>query len=724
MVGATHLFAQGADLAQSGQAVDPSATVSTKHEPKVSVALRAPEDINTAPGIVSVLTEDDIKQFGANSLVDLLNRLTAVYVLSTYTYPDNIISIRGDTTDQYNTRVLFTIDGRPVRESIFLGDNRTLHTTFPLSAVKQVEILRGPSGVIYGASAFTGVVNVVTKGWEGKDDYLASVTYGSFDRKQAQARLSKKLGGLEVTADLNVLNDDGWNFVAKDSHSGNGKNSPAPFTRGTSMSQDGLGVNGKLKYEDFVATVYYGQNTQGSFGNNALWGPKFNSSTITNTTYSTETTAPENTSPSYLSSVERLEFKTYSQRLFVDVSYAKQVSDLWKTSASVTYNRYDSNFYYISSIEPLRVAHANDWIANWTNTFTFSPILKLAFGMQMWERNAEGREPVFASDGKTDYNLYSLNATTNPANSPFVPQSAENFYTTYLLATYKPLDILHLVAGVRANKAPGIPLVDFVPEASGVLIFSENVTAKLIYSGSFRSPSISERYRISYSTSGDPNLQPERNRAVQAQLNYYQENFRISLSGFQTNGWGLISRDSSKYKNFSSAQARGVELDGFYTYSDFLVNYGISYQRAVTNSANAGKTTESYRNVYDFYGAPTFLAKIGLGYNFQNGVQLGLYDQFVGVSPSPVPPISTSATTVVTNPAASPYHWVTLNARFELNRFFSVGQQGKNLLTLNLYGQNLLNQKVYFTEFVNNNDVTTIPGRPGQSFYGTISYQF
>ena len=64
---------------------------------------------------------------------------------------------RSNNTD----RTLFLVNGN--EENDFWGNWVYWAKQFPLTHVKQVEIVYGPASTMYGANAFLGVVNVVTK---------------------------------------------------------------------------------------------------------------------------------------------------------------------------------------------------------------------------------------------------------------------------------------------------------------------------------------------------------------------------------------------------------------------------------------------------------------------------------------------------------------------------------------------------------------------------------
>lgn len=100
----------------------------------VSVASKRAESPDEAPGVINVITAEDIKAYGARNLVDVLRRVPAMLPFGMYVLPNNVSAIRG------------------------------------------------PGSVIYGTNAFSGVINIKTKRShsESADGGSASFTYGSF----------------------------------------------------------------------------------------------------------------------------------------------------------------------------------------------------------------------------------------------------------------------------------------------------------------------------------------------------------------------------------------------------------------------------------------------------------------------------------------------------------------------------------------------------------------
>ncbi|HET8731164.1 MAG TPA: TonB-dependent receptor plug domain-containing protein, partial [Moraxellaceae bacterium] len=130
--------------------------------PMVSIATGRQQAVNRAPSVATVITAHDIEAMGATSLEQALESVPGVHVsVSSYAYTP-ILSIRGiDTT--YNPHVLLLINGVPMNQA-FLGNRGPGWGGLPADNIERIEVIRGPGSALYGADAFSGVINVITKG--------------------------------------------------------------------------------------------------------------------------------------------------------------------------------------------------------------------------------------------------------------------------------------------------------------------------------------------------------------------------------------------------------------------------------------------------------------------------------------------------------------------------------------------------------------------------------
>lgn len=135
--------------------------------------------LNKAPAIASVITAAEIEQYGINNLSEALEMVAGLHIsLSPLNRLDYVYSIRGIHTG-FNPHVLLLMDGVPIQFS-FQG-SKPIQFRLPVSNIQQIEIIRGPGSAIYGADAYSGVINVITKDYSSAQNFNMGVRLGSFD---------------------------------------------------------------------------------------------------------------------------------------------------------------------------------------------------------------------------------------------------------------------------------------------------------------------------------------------------------------------------------------------------------------------------------------------------------------------------------------------------------------------------------------------------------------
>ncbi|MCB9672306.1 MAG: TonB-dependent receptor [Alphaproteobacteria bacterium] len=176
----------------------------------VTVASRYAQTVRKAPSIVTLITAADIRAQGFRTVSEALRTLPGVYIWSSAEGRD-LAAIRGVISPD-NNKLLVLVDGVPFYDGLythgFIGD------PLPISAIKQIEVIKGPGSAIYGTNAFTGVVNIVT--WGGRDLEGAKVRLlaGSGNRWDLTASGGGRriVGGTEVTASgfARIYSQDGF----------------------------------------------------------------------------------------------------------------------------------------------------------------------------------------------------------------------------------------------------------------------------------------------------------------------------------------------------------------------------------------------------------------------------------------------------------------------------------------------------------------------------------
>ena len=83
---------------------------------KVESASKKVENAFDAPSVITSISSQEISDFGARNIYEVLERSASFYGLSSYFFPSNVIGLRGNLPSHINPNILFLIDGRPFRE--------------------------------------------------------------------------------------------------------------------------------------------------------------------------------------------------------------------------------------------------------------------------------------------------------------------------------------------------------------------------------------------------------------------------------------------------------------------------------------------------------------------------------------------------------------------------------------------------------------------------------
>lgn len=144
--------------------------------PVVVTASRKEQPITEAPAAVTVVTAEDIRQSGYLTIPDVLRSVSGVHVM-TLSARDQQVGIRGINAP-FNNKVLVLIDGR----SVYLDINgNVLWSLFPIGMeeIERIEVIKSPISTLYGANAFSGVVNIITKTAQQLEGTEVHLTGGS-----------------------------------------------------------------------------------------------------------------------------------------------------------------------------------------------------------------------------------------------------------------------------------------------------------------------------------------------------------------------------------------------------------------------------------------------------------------------------------------------------------------------------------------------------------------
>ncbi|AIY42262.1 TonB-dependent receptor [Collimonas arenae] len=162
----------------------------------VSIATGSQQTISRAPAVASVITAEDIRAMGATQLDQVLESVPGLHVSFSGLYNDPIYSFRG-ITSKYNSDTLMLVNGISINTA-FLGNQGLAWGGMPLENIARIEIIRGPGSALYGADAFAGVINIITKTSADINGTEYGLRAGSQDTHDAWFLHGGKMGPVDV----------------------------------------------------------------------------------------------------------------------------------------------------------------------------------------------------------------------------------------------------------------------------------------------------------------------------------------------------------------------------------------------------------------------------------------------------------------------------------------------------------------------------------------------
>ena len=126
----------------------------------IITASKREQRIQDSPSTISIITEEDIRESGAMSIPDVLRFVPGIDVMQ-ITSSHWEVNARGLNQIRSN-KMLVMIDGRSVYFDYYGG---VIWQGLPITIedISRIEVIRGPISALYGANAFSGIINIITK---------------------------------------------------------------------------------------------------------------------------------------------------------------------------------------------------------------------------------------------------------------------------------------------------------------------------------------------------------------------------------------------------------------------------------------------------------------------------------------------------------------------------------------------------------------------------------
>lgn len=490
---------------------------------KVTTASKFSEALADAPGVMSVVSRDELRRFGGLTVREVLERVPGLTGTTAYFTDRSILAARGDQTKINGGHILILIDGRPTREVLEGGVISDVLEAFPVSVLERIEIVKGPGSVLYGTNAFSAVINLITQTAD-RNSFAVTGAPGIDGGFASSAQTTIACGDVRVVAAAQFHRRPDWatTYRLPDALIGDPLGPTQVASQEAVIRDWAPGAYASLSYKGItVASTFTEWNTS-SFVRGAVGENRW-------------------------------------RRGFADVGYGFRPRAQWDSSVNLTYTRttFDNPGY------PNITRDANDAVLEWTNTLRATDRDRITFGA-LYNRIA-GEELYFGLG--------------LPVPISQGDRSSGGFYGQL---DHRVNGAVKVIGGFQANKIGSLDL-DVVPRAGVIWNPAAAVTVKALFSSAFRAPSINETRLDHPGLAGTPGLRPEKVDTFDLGLTYQGEHVLAGVNVFRSRHTGNIVVDSStprwSYQNLGETTFTGIEFEGkYYAGRSLLLLGSYTYQ--------------------------------------------------------------------------------------------------------------------------------------------------
>jgi outer membrane receptor for ferrienterochelin and colicins len=518
----------------------------------VTTASKSAETATTAPATSSILTAEDIRQYGIHSLAEAINYLGLGAITFDPLFAADIgargIFLKGDQGNHF----LLLVDGHAINEQLGGSARVDRGLAIPIELIDHVELILGPGSVLYGSNAMLGVINVVTKragNWSG-------VHAGGELEFGKSARVAGGAGTTldwfrtrsELTVGLEYYKHSGPAFTFEDQRFGR----PDPFS----------GEPYRTRREG-APTGFWGGVAQHSYYSEVpaaqvrlVTGPfelSVHASTYKRAApYSSHTINRD-------SDFDDPNSYTLDRSLWVDLKHRAALSQLLEVSSRLYLDSFDT----LSKTNVSRVggclfsgtltcSKQDAGVARWLGLEEQLTFDWLANGQLNTLLGLDGR----VRDLMYQQDLADFDTGAFLRSSQGVIRARDAILGAYLQQTYRPFKEVFLNAGVRSDFDKRFSPV-LSPRVAATASVWQGGTLKIIYAEAFRAPSWFETSLATSEIIISESLVPERVRSLELSVEQRFGTQRISMGAFGSWWRNLVELHSLNRDELAAAHRAG-----------------------------------------------------------------------------------------------------------------------------------------------------------------------
>ncbi|RYY04513.1 MAG: TonB-dependent receptor [Gammaproteobacteria bacterium] len=569
---------------------------------QISIATGNSTPLDKAPATASVIYAAEIEAMGARNLDEVLETVPGMHIsLSSLSRLDSVESVRG-VHSGFNPQVLMLLNGVPVQYSL-QGGRPTLFR-MPVASIERVEVIRGPGSAIYGADAYAGVVNVITKDASSVKTTSIGAASGSFNSRDLWLQTANEWNGIGVAFNVAYQESDG----DKDRRISADLQSTLDSVLGTQASL----APGSL------ATRYQVLDSHLALTSENL---QFNLWNWVSTNAGVGAGAAQALDPTG---------KDDGKLWMADLTYHLNHSSFWDNSVRLSYMKYAETTAFTllpkGTVVPIGAdgnldfgnpagfvafpdglkgnpsGSVQDGQFDFISLYTGFDSQRIRVAMGVRRQSLVSSESKNFGPGVLDISplpLFKDGTLTNVSNTAdvFIDDSSRNVRYISLQDEWQIIKNLDLTAGVRYDDYSDFGSTTN-PRVALVWAANEKLTTKLLYGSAFRAPSFAELYYKNNPVSiGNTALKPELMNTLELSFNYrLTPNLQTNLTLFDYQARDMIefvddlsTPDASKYaKNIRDQNGRGFEFEvNWKPASQFHLSANYSKQSAVDRETGA-----------------------------------------------------------------------------------------------------------------------------------------
>lgn len=171
----------------------------------VVTATRTPKALSSAPILTRVIGDVEIQSSSFENMTELLE-----YNIPGLSFKKDGRGINMQVQGLENSYILVLVDGERLAKTP--GGNIDL-SRISQQNIKQIEVVKGASSVLYGSNAIGMVVNIITRRPERKLEGSSSYRYGKYSSHIADLNIGGKLGDWSGRTSAYYYGTDGYNLL-------------------------------------------------------------------------------------------------------------------------------------------------------------------------------------------------------------------------------------------------------------------------------------------------------------------------------------------------------------------------------------------------------------------------------------------------------------------------------------------------------------------------------